>query len=64
MPLYPSPLGLAGSLYSTDEYRLDTFSVEVGSTEQLVAALGDEFGEVVRRSVQHSDTTAGVGGPV
>ena len=58
VPLYPTPLGLAGSLYSTDEHRLDTFSVEVGSTEQLIAALGDQFGEVVRRSVQHSDTPA------
>ena len=39
VPLAPSPLGLAGSLYSTDEDRLDTGSVEVGAAEQLIAKL-------------------------
>lgn len=58
VPLAPSPLGLAGSLYSTDAYCLDSGSVEVADTELLIAALGDRFDEVVRRSVQHSDTTA------
>jgi hypothetical protein len=55
VPLAPSPLGLAGSLYSTDEDRLDAGSVEVGVAEQLIAALGDHLDEVVSRSVRHSD---------
>lgn len=55
VPLGPSPLGLAGSLYSTDEDRLDTRSVEVRVAEQLIAALGDHLDEVVSRSVRHSD---------
>jgi hypothetical protein len=55
VPLAPSPLGLAGSLYSTDEDRLDASSVEVGVTEQLIAALGDHLDDVVGRSVRHSD---------
>jgi hypothetical protein len=55
VPLAPSPLGLAGSLYSTDEDRLDRESVEVGSAEQFVSALGDQLDEVVSRSVRHSD---------
>jgi hypothetical protein len=55
VPLAPSPLGLAGSLYSTDEDRLDTRSVEVRVAEQLMAALGDQLDEVVGRSVRHSD---------
>jgi hypothetical protein len=55
VPLAPSPLGLAGSLYGTDEDRLDTPSVEVRVAEQLMAALGDELDEVVSRSVRHSD---------
>jgi hypothetical protein len=55
VPLAPSPLGLAGSLYSTDEDRLDRRSVEVRSAEQLISALGDQLDEVVSRSVRHSD---------
>jgi hypothetical protein len=55
VPLAPSPLGLAGSLYSTDEDRLDAGSVEVGVAEQLIASLGDHLDEVVSRSVRHSD---------
>jgi hypothetical protein len=55
VPLAPSPLGLAGSLYSTDEDRLDTGSVEVRVAEELIAALGDHLEEVVGRSVRHSD---------
>jgi hypothetical protein len=55
VPLAPSPLGLAGSLYSTDEDRLDGGSVEVGVAEQLIATLGDHLDEVVSRSVRHSD---------
>jgi hypothetical protein len=55
VPLAPSPLGLAGSLYSTDEDRLDASSVEVGVTEQLIATLGDRLDDVVGRSVRHSD---------
>lgn len=55
VPLGPSPLGLAGSLYSTDEDRLDPESVEVRVAEQLIAALGDHLDEVVGRSVRHSD---------
>ena len=55
VPLAPSPLGLAGSLYSTDEDRLDASSVEVGVTEQLIANLGDRLDDVVGRSVRHSD---------
>jgi hypothetical protein len=55
VPLAPSPLGLAGSLYSTDEDRLDAGSVEVQSAEQLIAALGDHLDDVVGRSVRHSD---------
>src|SRR5580693_2973414 len=55
VPLAPSPLGLAGSLYSTDEDRLDAGSVEVGVAEHLIATLGDHLDEVVGRSVRHSD---------
>jgi hypothetical protein len=55
VPLAPSPLGLAGSLYSTDEDRLDASSVQVGVTERLIAALGDHLDDVVSRSVRHSD---------
>jgi hypothetical protein len=55
VPLAPSPLGLAGSLYSTDEARLDRRSVEVRGAQQLISALGDQLGEVVSRSVRHSD---------
>jgi hypothetical protein len=55
VPLAPSPLGLAGSLYSTDEARLDRRSVEVRSAQQLISALGDQLDEVVSRSVRHSD---------
>jgi hypothetical protein len=55
VPLAPSPLGLAGSLYSTDEDRLDRGSVEVRSAQQLILALGDQLDEVVSRSVRHSD---------
>lgn len=55
VPLAPSPLGLAGSLYSTDEDRLDRRSVEVGRAQQLISALGDQLDEVVGRSVRHSD---------
>jgi hypothetical protein len=56
VPLAPSPLGLAGSLYGTDEDQIDVSSVEVGSTEQLMAALGGQLDEVIRRSVRHCDT--------
>jgi hypothetical protein len=55
VPLAPSPLGLAGSLYGTDEDRLDRQSVEVGRAQRLITALGDQFDEVVSRSVRHSD---------
>jgi hypothetical protein len=55
VPLAPSPLGLAGSLYSTDEARLDPRSVEVRGARQLMSALGDQLDEVVGRSVRHSD---------
>jgi len=55
VPLAPSPLGLAGSLYGTDEDRLDRESVEVRGGEQLISALGDQLDEVVGRSVRHSD---------
>jgi hypothetical protein len=55
VPLAPSPLGLVGSLYSTDEDRLNSRSVEVRSALQLIAALGDQLDDVVRRSVKHSD---------
>jgi hypothetical protein len=55
VPLAPSPLGLAGSLYSTDEDRLDRQSVEVRGAQQLMSALGDQLDEVVSRSVRHSD---------
>ena len=59
VPLAPSPLGLAGSLYSTDGDHIDAGSVDVHSTEQLIVAVGDQFDEVIRRSVRHADTTAG-----
>jgi hypothetical protein len=55
VPLAPSPLGLAGSLYSTDEARLDRRSVEVRGARQLISALDDQLDEVVSRSVRHSD---------
>jgi hypothetical protein len=54
VPLAPSPLGLAGTLYSTDEDRLDTGSVQVRVAGQLMAALGDQLEEVVSRSVRHA----------
>ena len=50
MPLAPSPLGLAGSLYSTDEDQIDVGSIDVRSTEQLMVALGGQLDEVVRRA--------------
>jgi hypothetical protein len=56
VPLTSSPLGLVGSLYGTDEDRIDADSVDVRSTEQLLGALGDQLDEVVGRSVRHSDT--------
>ena len=59
VPLYPSPLGLAGSLYGTDEYSLDSRTVEVGAIKQFIAALGDGCEEVLRRSVRHCDKSAG-----
>jgi hypothetical protein len=55
VPLAPSPLGLAGSLYGTDEARLDRRSVEVRGAQQLISALGDQLDEVVSRSVRYSD---------
>jgi hypothetical protein len=55
VPLAPSPLGLVGSLYSTDEDRLDPRSVEIRAAEQLMTVLGDQLDDVVRRSVKHSD---------
>ena len=55
VPLAPSPLGLAGSLYGTDEERLDRRSVEVRGAQQLISDLGDQLDEVVGRSVRHSD---------
>jgi hypothetical protein len=55
VPLTPSPLGLAGSLYSTDEDRLDGRSVEVRDAQQLICALGEQLDDVVSRSVRHSD---------
>lgn len=58
VPLAPSPLGLAGSLYSTDGDQIDAGSVDVHSTEQLIVAVGDQFDEVIRRSVRHADTPA------
>lgn len=56
VPLAPTPLGLAGTLYSTEEDRIDLGSIAVRDTEQLIAALGGQLQEVVRRSVRHSDT--------
>jgi hypothetical protein len=56
VPLAPSPLGLAGSLYGTDEDRLDPGSVEVRVADELIAALGDQLDEVIVRSVRHMDT--------
>lgn len=62
VPLSPSPQGLAGSLHSTDAQELDADSVEVRGAGHLLASLGDELGEVVRRSVRHADAeTAWVG---
>jgi hypothetical protein len=55
VPLAPSPLGLAGSLYGTDEDRLDRRSVEVRDAQQLICTLADQLDEVVGRSVRHSD---------
>ena len=48
VPLAPSPLGLAGSLYGTDEDHIDVGSIDVRGTEQLMVALGDQLDEVVR----------------
>jgi hypothetical protein len=61
VPLAPSPLGLAGSLYSTDEDRLDRRSVEVRGAQQLMSALCDQLDEVVSRSVRHSDAVTAWG---
>jgi hypothetical protein len=61
VPLAPSPLGLAGSLYSTDVDRLDRRSVEVRGAQQLISTLGDQLDEVVSRSVRHSDAVTAWG---
>jgi len=46
-------------LYGTNEDGIDETSVDDRSTEQLMAALGSELDEVMRRSVRHSDTVSG-----
>ena len=58
VPLAPTPLGLAGSLYGTDEHQIDVSSIDVRGTEQLMAALGGQLDEVIRSSVLHSDTVS------
>lgn len=58
VPLAPSPLGLAGSLYGTCEDYLDADSVTVSDTEQLIMIFGDRLEEAVSRSVRHSDTVS------
>ncbi len=55
VPLSPSPLGLSGSLYGTDEDWLDRLSLRVRSMDDCVVELGDDLGEVVTRSVRHTD---------
>jgi hypothetical protein len=55
VPLSPSPLGLSGSLYGTDEYWIEPESVRVHGAEDLMRDLGDQMDEVVDRSVLHAD---------
>lgn len=55
VPLSPSPLGLSGSLYGTDEDWLDPASVRVHGAEDLIRDLGDQLDEVIGRSVRHAD---------
>lgn len=55
VPLSPSPLGLAGSLYGTEEHWLDEESVQIRDIADFIADLGDELEEVVARSVSHAD---------
>jgi hypothetical protein len=56
VPLAPSPLGLTGSLYGTDEHEIVGKSIDVSSTEQLLVTFGGQLDQVIRRSVQHADT--------
>lgn len=55
VPLSPSPLGLSGSLYGTDEDWLDRSSLRVRSIDDCVIELGDRLDEVVTRCVRHTD---------
>lgn len=59
VPLAPTPLGLAGSLYGIDEDGLDLCSVIVQTTDRLAGEQGNESGEVIRRSVRHADGLVG-----
>jgi hypothetical protein len=54
VPMSPSPLGLSGSLYGTEEDWLDPGSVQVRTVDEFVSDLGDEIDDVVHRSVGHA----------
>jgi len=65
VPLAPSPLGLAGSLYGTDADRLDKGSVTVHGARELLAQIDDRLDDVVGRSVrlaERSDAWRGLAG--
>lgn len=55
VPLAQRPLGLGGSLYGADVDCLDCGTILVGRTEDLLATAGGEPGDVIARSIRHSD---------
>jgi hypothetical protein len=58
VPLAQRPLGLGGSLYSTNVDRLDKASVHIGHAEELVDPAEANAEDVIRRSVWHSDAAS------
>ena len=56
VPLAPGPRALSGTLYGTDADAIRKDSVTVGDGTALLPAFGEDFDEVIRRSVLHADT--------
>jgi hypothetical protein len=56
VPLAPGPQAFAGTLYGTDADSIRKDSVAVRDSAALLAGLGQDSDEVIRRSVMHADT--------
>jgi hypothetical protein len=56
VPLAPGPQAFAGTLYGTDADSIREDSVTVRDSAALLADLGEDSDEVIRRSVMHADT--------